>query len=94
MAGVLVAEASMDLTVAAISQCADFMSDRSNDVNDFDPSFTELMHDSKVAATSGIGDGKTTQANGGRWCYVSNNKVQVTMHDGLVKSFQGTSKKA
>ncbi|MFS7902695.1 hypothetical protein Hanom_Chr01g00014221 [Helianthus anomalus] len=53
---VVAVDASMDLTVAAMSQCADFISERSDDVNDFDPSFTELMHDSKC---SGIGDGET-----------------------------------
>lgn len=53
---VVVVEASMDLTVAAMSQCADFISERSSDVKDFDPSFTEFMFDPK---SSGIGDGET-----------------------------------
>lgn len=62
--GALVAvEASIDLTVAAMSQCADFMSERRSDVNDFDASFTELMHVSKC---SGIGDGVTALVIGSR----------------------------
>lgn len=61
MAAVVVpAAASMDLTAAAMSQWADFMSDSRRAVNDFDASLTMLIVASNI---SGAGDSATVIGN-------------------------------
>lgn len=50
------AAASIDLTAAAMSQWADFMSERRRAVNDFDASLTMLIVASNI---SGAGDRDT-----------------------------------